>query len=275
MIARIWRGAVRRADGDAYASYMRATGVAGYLQTPGNRGAWMLRRDVDDRAEFVMFTLWDSVDAVRGFAGEDHETAAFYPEDDRYLVERDETAAHFDVIEARATPPRLEGDTVMLRPLGLGDVERLAAIQAEEGVARWWGPPDEAELRAKAEGRDPVVAFAIEVDGGVAGLIQYYEENEADFRSANLDIFLGDGYRGRGLGPDALRTLSQHLVDERGHHRLTIDPAAENTVAIRAFERAGFRRVGVMREYWRAPDGTWRDGVLLDLLASELGQSER
>ena len=275
MIARIWRGAVRRADGDAYASYMRATGVAGYLQTPGNRGALMLRRDVDDRAEFVMFTLWDSLDAVKGFAGEDHETAVFYPEDDRYLVDRDETAAHFDVVEARATPPRLEGETVVLRPLGLGDVERLAALQAEEGVARWWGPPDEAELRAKAEGRDPVVAFAIEVDGQVAGLIQYYEENEPDFRSANLDIFLGDGYRGRGLGPDALRTLSHHLVDARGHHRVTIDPAAENTVAIRAFERAGFRRVGVMREYWRAPDGTWRDGVLLDLLASELERSER
>jgi aminoglycoside 6'-N-acetyltransferase len=275
MIARIWSGAVRRADSDAYAEYMRETGVAGYLETPGNRGAWMLRRDDGDRAEFVMFTLWDSLAAVKGFAGEDYETAVFYQEDDRYLVERDETAAHFDVIEhqARATPPRLEGDTVALRPLGLDDVERLVAIQAEESVARWWGPPDETELRAKAEGRDPVVAFAIEVDGEVAGLIQYYEESEPDFRSANLDIFLADRYRGRGLGPDALRTLSRHLIDERGHHRLTIDPAAENTVAIQAFERAGFRPVGVMREYWRAPDGTWRDGMLLDLLASELERS--
>ena len=277
MIARIWRGAVRRADGDAYADYIRETGIAGYLRTPGNRGAWMLRRDVGDRAEFVMFTLWDSLDAVKGFAGNDPETAVFYPEDDRYLVERDETAAHFDVVEhqARATPPLLEGDTLVLRPLELDDLERLAAIQAEEGVARWWGPPDEAELRAKAEGRDPVVAFAIEVDGEVAGLIQYYEENEPDFRSANLDIFLGEEYRGRGLGPDSLRTLSRYLVDVRRHHRLTIDPAAENTSAIRAFERAGFRRVGVMREYWRAPDGTWRDGVLLDLLASELQRSQR
>jgi aminoglycoside 6'-N-acetyltransferase len=272
MIARIWTGAVRRGDGDAYAEYMRDTGVEAYLQTPGNRGAWMLRRDIDDRAEFVMFTLWESLDAVKGFAGEDHETAVFYPEDDRYLVERDETAAHFDVVEhrARTSQPRLEGDKVVLRPIGPEDVERLAAIQAEEGVARWWGPPDVSELRETAEGRDAVVAFAIEVDGEVAGLIQYGEENDPDFRSANLDIFLADGYRGRGLGPDALRTLSRHLVEERGHHRLTIDPAADNTAAIRAFERAGFRRVGVMRGYWRAPDGTWRDGLLLDLLASEV-----
>jgi heme-degrading monooxygenase HmoA len=97
MIARIWKGAVRRRDGDAYAEYMRRTGVPGYAGTPGNRGVWMLRRDVDDRTEFVMFTLWDSLDAVKGFAGEDYETAVFYPEDDRFLVERDLTSTHYEV----------------------------------------------------------------------------------------------------------------------------------------------------------------------------------
>ena len=97
MIARIWRGAVRRRDGDAYAEYMRQTGVPAYAGTPGNRGVWMLRRDVDDRTEFVMFTLWDSLDAVKAFAGEDYETAVFYPEDDRFLVEREETSAHYEV----------------------------------------------------------------------------------------------------------------------------------------------------------------------------------
>jgi aminoglycoside 6'-N-acetyltransferase len=272
MIARVWRGAVRRADGDVYADYMRETGVAAYLRTPGNRGAWMLRRDGGDRTEFVMFTLWDSLDAVKAFAGEKYERAVFYPEDERFLLERDLSASHFDVVagERRPTPPRLEGDAVVLRPLELGDVEPLMAIHAEEGVARWWGPPDEAELRGKAEGTDECVAFAIELAGKLAGLVQFHEENEPDFRSANLDILLGERHRGRGHGPDALRTLARYLVEERGHHRLTIDPAADNAVAIRAFERAGFRRVGVMREYWRDPDGTWRDGVLLDLLASEL-----
>ncbi len=97
MLARIWTGAVRREDGDEYAEYLRATGVTGYEQTPGNRGVWMLRRGEGDTAEFVMFTLWDSLDAVKAFAGEDYETAVFYPEDDRFLVRRDETATHYDV----------------------------------------------------------------------------------------------------------------------------------------------------------------------------------
>jgi heme-degrading monooxygenase HmoA len=97
VIARIWKGAVRKQDGDAYAEYMQETGVAGYAKTPGNRGVWMLRRNVDDRTEFVMFTVWESLDAVKAFAGEDYETAVFYPEDDSFLVERDETSTHYEV----------------------------------------------------------------------------------------------------------------------------------------------------------------------------------
>jgi heme-degrading monooxygenase HmoA len=97
MIARIWRGAVRREDGDAYAAYIRETGLAGYAATPGNRGAWLLRRDSGARTEFVTFTLWDSLEAIRAFAGDDVETAVYYPEDDRYLVERDLTVPHYEV----------------------------------------------------------------------------------------------------------------------------------------------------------------------------------
>jgi heme-degrading monooxygenase HmoA len=100
MIARIWKGAVRREDGDTYAQYMEATGLAGYVSTPGNRGAWMLRRDVGDRTEFVMFTLWESIDAVKAFAGEDYDKAVYYPEDDRFLVERDLTTSHYEVATA-------------------------------------------------------------------------------------------------------------------------------------------------------------------------------
>jgi heme-degrading monooxygenase HmoA len=98
VIARIWRGAVRPADADAYGSYIAQTGLAGYVQTAGNRGAWMLRRDVGELTEYVTFTLWDSLDAVKAFAGADYETAVFYPEDDRFLVERDEKCAHYDVV---------------------------------------------------------------------------------------------------------------------------------------------------------------------------------
>jgi heme-degrading monooxygenase HmoA len=97
MIARTWRGAVRRTDADAYSDYMQGTGVAGYRETPGNQGVWMLRRDTGELTEFVMFTLWDSLDAVKAFAGEDYETAVFYPEDDRFLVERDLTCTHYEV----------------------------------------------------------------------------------------------------------------------------------------------------------------------------------
>jgi heme-degrading monooxygenase HmoA len=97
MIARVWRGAVRKRDGDAYARYIRDTGVTGYAETPGNRGVWLLRRDVGEVTEFVTFTLWESLDAVRAFAGDDYETAVYYPEDERFLVERDERCAHYEV----------------------------------------------------------------------------------------------------------------------------------------------------------------------------------
>ena len=101
MIARVWKGAVRRADADAYADYMRRTGIPGYAETPGNRGAWMLRRDLDDRSEVVMFTLWESLEAIEDFAGDDYEVAVFYPEDDRFLVERDLRATHYEVVATR------------------------------------------------------------------------------------------------------------------------------------------------------------------------------
>jgi heme-degrading monooxygenase HmoA len=98
MIARIWRGAVALEDADRYADYLRETGVREYAATPGNLGVHMLRRIEGDRAEFLMLTFWESIDAVRGFAGDAVETAVFYPEDDRFLVDRDLTASHWEVL---------------------------------------------------------------------------------------------------------------------------------------------------------------------------------
>ena len=95
--ARIWRGAVRRQDGDAYARYMEKTGLVEYRKTPGNLSATMLRRDLGDRTEFVMYSTWESMDAVKAFAGDDPERAVFYPEDDRWLIERELTVAHYEV----------------------------------------------------------------------------------------------------------------------------------------------------------------------------------
>jgi len=97
MIARIWHGTVAQSDGDKYVQYMHHTGIAGYASSEGNRGVWMLRRDIDDQTEFVMFTLWDSMDAVKAFAGDQPEVAVYYPEDDRYLIERGEFVSHYEV----------------------------------------------------------------------------------------------------------------------------------------------------------------------------------
>ena len=168
-------------------------------------------------------------------------------------------------------PALLRGRDIVLRPFRADDVEGVAGIQAEPGVARWWGPPNEADLRRQADGSGDERAFAIEREGELVGLIQYHEENEPNFRHAGIDVFLAGRAQGQGLGTDAVRTLARYLIDERGHHRLTIDPAADNARAIRTYEKVGFRTVGVMREYWRSPDGTWRDGLLMDLLACELG----
>ena len=167
----------------------------------------------------------------------------------------------------------LHGKKVVLRSLRADDVERVAEIQAEPGVALWWGPPNTAELRSKADGSADAKALAIEMEDELVGLIQYHEENDPDLRHAGIDVFLAERVQGHGLGTDAVQTLARYLIDERGHHRLTIDPAADNAAAIRAYEKVGFRMVGVMREYWRSPDGTWRDGLLMDLLAREFDRA--
>ena len=97
MIARIWRGAVRSEDADEYVGYVRDTGIDHYRSTPGNQGAWILHRRLDDRTEILTFSLWEDMGAVRAFAGDDPERAVYYPEDDRYLVERSEMVEHYRV----------------------------------------------------------------------------------------------------------------------------------------------------------------------------------
>jgi len=98
MIARTWQGATKARDADAYLEYLEQTGLAEYRKTPGNRGVLGLRRNVGDRAEFLLLSLWDSRDAVRAFAGDDIEKAVFYPEDDRFLIGRDEHVSHYEVV---------------------------------------------------------------------------------------------------------------------------------------------------------------------------------
>jgi aminoglycoside 6'-N-acetyltransferase len=162
------------------------------------------------------------------------------------------------------------GRTLSLRPVSAADAAPLAEILADPTVLLWWGTFDAEKLRNDVLEPPPGVAsFVIEVEGSVAGFIQYSEENDPDYRHAGIDIAVGSSWQGRGIGPDAIRTLARHLFEERGHHRLTIDPAVANDRAIRSYEGVGFRRVGVMRAYERGPDGQWHDGLLMDLLRDE------
>jgi aminoglycoside 6'-N-acetyltransferase len=112
--------------------------------------------------------------------------------------------------------------------------------------------------------------LAIEYEGGVVGMIQWSAETSPDYRHANIDIYLDPAVHRRGLGTDAVRTLARHLIADRGHHRLAIDPATDNAAAIRCYGKVGFRPVGIMRRYERGADGTWHDALLMDLLAEEL-----
>lgn len=154
----------------------------------------------------------------------------------------------------------LRGDKVVLRPVTDDDAEILERVVREPEVAAWWSPPDSYEDM-----------LAVIFEGEVIGAVQFDEETDSEFRHASIDIFLTAGCHGKGLGADTVRTLARWLVQDRGHHRLTIDPAAANTAAIRCYSKIGFKPVGVMRAYERDHcTGAWRDGLLMDLLADEL-----
>ncbi|HEU4631057.1 MAG TPA: hypothetical protein VFS08_15000 [Gemmatimonadaceae bacterium] len=129
MIARSWCGATRAADADAYLEYLHRTGLAEYRATPGNEGVIALRRIVGGRAEFLLLSLWTSMDAVRGFTGGDPDRAVFYPEDDRFLVARDEHVSHFEVVH------RAEGRAASTAPV-VPAAGAAAGAQAADDAAR-------------------------------------------------------------------------------------------------------------------------------------------
>jgi aminoglycoside 6'-N-acetyltransferase len=164
----------------------------------------------------------------------------------------------------------LRGHLVSLRPATAADVDALAAIRATPEVqARWSGDDVVEEIIESID--DPDLGYlAVVLDGRVVGAIQWSESDDPMYRHAGIDLFLDPAVHGRGIGSDAVRTLCAHLVDDVGHHRLVIDPAADNEPAIRCYAKVGFRPVGVMRRYEQGPDGEWHDGLLMDLLADEL-----
>lgn len=167
--------------------------------------------------------------------------------------------------------PTLIGEKVTLRPVRQSDRPAIVALLEDPSIAAIW------DTRGAEHSADELLAgdanwtvWAIEVDGEFAGSIQASEEADEDYRHAGIDIFVSTRFQDRGLGTDALRTLVRYLIDVRGHFRLTIDPAASNARAIRSYEKVGFKPVGIMRRYERGKDGTYHDGLLMDLLAEDL-----
>jgi aminoglycoside 6'-N-acetyltransferase len=152
---------------------------------------------------------------------------------------------------------------LVLRTVQAADAAELTRIHAAPGVAHWWGMPEAGFPWEEPES----TRLTIEVDGAVAGLIQFWEETEPRYRHAGIDIFLDPALHGRGLGSEAVRRLARYLIDERGHHRITIDPAVRNAAAIRAYAKAGFQIVGITRLSERDADGPgWHDSLLMELV---------
>lgn len=158
----------------------------------------------------------------------------------------------------------LRGERVVLRPLAEADAPALRAIRTAPEVAAWWGPLEDDF----PESDDPdATRFTIHRDGAVAGLIQFGEEPDPGYRHAWIDIFVDPAHGRAGVGTDAIRTLIRHLTDDRGHHRITIDPAVDNAAAIGCYAKAGFRTVGVIEAAWRdCHTGRWRDALLMELV---------
>lgn len=99
MIARMWRGRTKAEVLDEYAAYVRQTGFKGLRGKEENRGAMVLARQVGDEAEFLVVSLWDSMEDIKAFAGQDTERAVYYPDDDQFLLEMERSVRHYHVTD--------------------------------------------------------------------------------------------------------------------------------------------------------------------------------
>lgn len=171
-------------------------------------------------------------------------------------------------------PIELRSSRLRLRALHAADIDPLTTILSEPAVSRFWPGYDRArvekELLVSDDERTVLGIELVEHGGALIGAIQLVEAGlNDDYRHAGIDLFIGTAWQGRGLGSEAIRVAIDFLFQTRKHHRITIDPAADNTRAIRSYERLGFRRVGLLRQYERGADGTFHDGLLMELLACD------
>jgi aminoglycoside 6'-N-acetyltransferase len=165
----------------------------------------------------------------------------------------------------------LRGSHTVIRIAVEGDVDELVRIrETPEVLARWRGSDIAAELRESIADSDLEFLVIENLSGRIAGAIQWAANDDPDYPHVSIDLFLGPEFHGQGLGSDAVCTLCRYLVNEHAVHRFVIDPAADNVAAIRCYEKAGFRAVGIMRDYERNADGSLHDGLLMDMLAHEI-----
>lgn len=173
---------------------------------------------------------------------------------------------------------QLELSTVRLRlrQVRASDCAALTAILQEPAVSQHWPNYDRARVEAELLHSDDdtqVLAIALrdsaDDEDAVIGAIQYSEESDPQYRHAGIDLFISERWQGQGIGSEAIRAVVDHLFKTLAHHRITIDPAAHNQRAIRAYQRVGFRQVGLLRDYERGPDGRFHDGLLMELLATD------
>lgn len=162
----------------------------------------------------------------------------------------------------------LTGERVALRAPQPSDAAELLRMHRAPEVHRWWGAPA-AGFPFEEEAN--TTFLVITIDDAPAGWIQFAEEPEPDYRHASIDLFVDPARHRQGIASDALRTVMAHLVEDRGHHRITIDPCVGNTAAIACYASVGFRPVGVLRAAWRSPSGVWLDDLLMDWVDARVG----
>ncbi|MGB4580286.1 MAG: GNAT family protein [Coriobacteriia bacterium] len=167
------------------------------------------------------------------------------------------------------TEGELTGHRVVLRPLMDDDLDVLSVLASGRGCQPWWTDPSVAGLRGSLLEAPDTWSWTVLVDAQTAGVVSAYGVGWPPGSALGLAILLGDSWQNQGLGPEALSVLIAHLIEARGVRRFVVDPAAANLRAIRAYEFLGFKRIGVARQSESAPDGSWRDCLLMDLLAIE------
>lgn len=170
------------------------------------------------------------------------------------------------------------GNRIRLTSLGDEHLVELGAMFDHPDLVEAW-PGDNRARFSEMLAEEHAEGFVVVGPDGAAddfaptrmiGFIQFYEEDDPNYRSASIDVALHPDWCNRGLGTEAVRLLARHLFEERGHHRITIDPRVTNGRAIASYRKVGFREVGVMRRYELGNDGRWHDGLLMDLLREEL-----